>query len=148
MSRMIHGLTTWLRQRTNPIRQLHRNTVGGMLVESLVGITVITTIASVSFLAVSTATRASARAEQSAIAENVARNQMEWVFSQPYAAPATGYTATSTPSGYSAFVTTSLLPDFAADTSIEKITITVNFGAEEIISIETIRSEYADEDDA
>lgn len=122
------------------------NDRGALLIEAVVAITVFVTIFTVTMVAISTALKSSQNLEQRAIAENIVRNQLEWIVSQPYSGPTIGYTATTTPSDYIATITTDNLNEFPADDDIERITVTVTRDGGSILSIETIRTRFSDED--
>ena len=47
---------------------------------------------------------------------------------------------TTTPPGYSVSAVSTSTPQFASDADFAKIVVTVSFGGEELISVETLRS--------
>jgi hypothetical protein len=65
-------------------RALALDTRGGMLLETVVAIIVFALIGTTVLVGVSTARRSGAIVDHQSIAENVARNQMEYTFSRAY----------------------------------------------------------------
>ncbi len=111
-----------------------------LLVETVIAVTVFVTVITISMVGISTAHKVSARTERQAIAENIARNQMEYVFSLDYVPPPTPYPATTTPAGYNATIQSAYLADFVDDPDIERITVEVTRNGEEVLSLETLRT--------
>ena len=110
-----------------------------MLIETVVAVTVFVTLATAAFVGISTLQRVRLRTERQAVAENIARNQFEYIFSLDYIPPTTPYPVTTTPAGFTASTTVGFVGLFTEDTNVEKITVTVSEGGEEITSIETFR---------
>ena len=152
MDSMADGLRVWVLRRwcvAGPrIRRFVRDSAGTLLMETIIAVTIFITVSSAAVIGVSTAQRARASIERSAIAENLVRNQMENLFSLPYRswphtyASSTGL-ITSTPSGYSV---TAVAPaststaGFATDPAFQKVIVTVSHQGKEILQVETLRS--------
>lgn len=73
-------------------------------------------------------------------AENIGRNQMEYVFEQPYIAPEAAYDTITPPECFS--VTAEALEYMAGDPNLEIIRVSVYQQGKEILVIETLRSNY------
>ena len=72
-------------------------------------------------------------------AENIARNQLEDVFSEAYLAPPNPYpTSVGVPAGYTVTAATTDLPT-PDPSKIEYVTVTVSYEGAAIISVQTIR---------
>ena len=111
---------------------------GTMMVEALIAVSVFTLLGA-AVLSGSTATRnASARAEQAAVAENIARNQLETILAAPYQDPPHSYTPISTPPGYA--VTADALELVGGDTNIATIVVAVTVNGEPVLRLESLRT--------
>ena len=113
---------------------------GAMVIEGVVAISIFVAVLSVSLMGISTVFRAGARIEQQGIAENVARNQMEWAFNQTYGST---YAATTTPGGYGASISTQSV-DYT-DSNVQRITVVVTNNGLELLTLETIRSRQVED---
>lgn len=71
-------------------------------------------------------------------AENIIRNQMEYVYEQAYQLPGQDYLAYTTPEDYSV-TAESLAHDTNPDTDISKVLITVYHHGESVKTLETTR---------
>lgn len=119
-------------------RARSRDQRGTMMVEALIAISVFTLLGAAA-LSGSTATRnASASAEQAAVAENIARNQIETILAAPYQDPPYAYTPISTPSGYA--VTADALVLAANDTNVATIVVTVTLKDTTVLTLESVRT--------
>ena len=108
-----------------------------MMVESLIAVSVFTLLGA-AVLSGSTPTRnASARAEQAAVAENIARNQLETVLAAPYQDPPYSYTPISTPPGYA--VTADALVLVGGDSNIATIVVVVTLKVESVLTLGSLR---------
>ncbi len=88
---------------------------------------------------VNTAYKSGTIVEAQSEAENIARNQMESVFSQPYQTPgSTPYPTISPPAGYSVSIATAdaVTPP---DPDIEQVTVTVSRDGQDILILTGIR---------
>jgi hypothetical protein len=89
----------------------------------------------------STAYTAGSKTEVQSTAENLARNQMESIFSQPYREPQqTPYpTMTGIPSNYSVSTTVDFEDIVDPDPEVERITVTARHDGKDILTLETLR---------
>lgn len=111
---------------------------GTMMVEALIAVSVFTLLGA-AVLSGSTSTRnASARAEQAAVAENIARNQLETVLAAPYQDPPYSYTPISTPPGYA--VTADALVLVGGDSNIATIVVVVTLKGESVLTLGSLRT--------
>ena len=104
--------------------------------------TVFTTVGITALVGLQSTQQARLRLERQANAENVIRNQMEYLVSVDYQNPTstTPYLSiTTTPSGYSVVVETEPFPEGSTDPDVEKITVRVSEGGSEILAVETVR---------
>ena len=79
--------------------------------------------------------------EQSAMAEEFARSQMEYIASQAYQEPPFAYPlnpALIMPAGYS--MTANAVEEVPADKNIQRIAVTVNIDGSEVLTLETFRT--------
>ena len=112
---------------------------GGLIVEAVVSITVFTMVGSGVLAAVSTTQISGAQVESQSISENVARNQMEYIFSLPYQNPPSAYPTIVVPPGYS--VTVAAEEKEPGVVTIAKIVVTVSQDGQEVLVVETYRTE-------
>lgn len=75
--------------------------------------------------------------ENESVAENLARNQMESLFSLPYQDPPSFYSPVIVPTGYT--VTAAAEEYVVGSTDIEKVVVRVSFGVKEVLMLETLR---------
>ena len=120
------------------LRRLVRGERGALLMEALVAVSVFTLLGA-AVLSGSTATRnASASAEQAAVAENIARNQLETILAAPYQDPPHSYAPISTPPGYA--VTADVQELIGGDTNIAIISVAVTLNGEPVLTLESLRT--------
>ena len=111
---------------------------GAMLIEALIAISVFTLLGA-AVLSGSTVTRqASASVEHTAVAENIARNQMETILAAPYQDPPHTFTPISTPPGYA--VTAEAQELVVSDPNIATIVVTVTLKGTPVLTLESIRT--------
>ena len=104
------------------------------LVESLAAVAILG-VAVVAFVAaLSTGSLAVREGDQEAVAQSLARTQLEYVKSYTYDPEATTYPAVDTPEGYTVSVEVSSIPD--TDTDIQKITVTISRDGDDILIVE------------
>jgi type II secretory pathway pseudopilin PulG len=115
-----------------------RSCRGGLLVDSVIAMAVFVVAGSAVLSGVSTVQRSGAVTESQAIAERVARNQMESILSQAYLAPPASFSAVPAPVGFS--VTASGQEYVVGDTDIEKVSVSVSQGGTTVLVIETLRT--------
>ena len=115
-----------------------RSQRGTMMVEALIAVSVFTLLGA-AVLSGSTSTRnASARAEQAAVAENIARNQLETILAAPYEDPPHSYAPVSTPPGYAVTADAQVL--VVNDTNIATIVVAVTLKGEPVLTLESVRA--------
>lgn len=113
---------------------------GSFIIESTIAVMVFGLIGAAVLVGVSTIHISGNKIEAQAVAENVARNQMEEVFSQPYQAPPAAYQSVATPLGYS--VTAQAEEYIVGETDIEKVVVIVSRDGRELLTLETLRGNY------
>ena len=119
---------------------------GGLLLETVVAIIVFSLIGTTVLVGVSTARRSGDIVDAQSIAENVARNQMEYTFSRAYKAPPLSYASISdlpgndfnVPTGFTV-TATAILRSGSTDPDLETVRVTVNHLGEQVLVVETIR---------
>ncbi len=112
---------------------------GATLLETVVALAILGTIAVTFLTGLATTSRAAFTVDERATAESLAQSQMEWAQNASYSYNATSYSPAPVPSGsdyinYSANITAEPLHD--PDDGIQKITIIVNRSGEQIITLE------------
>lgn len=112
-----------------------RSESGVGLVETLVAVAVLGLALTVLVVGVSTGSLGVATTEERVTAENLARSQLEYIKSLAYVpAPGTYPTVTPSAADYSLSVETAAIP--GAGNDIEKVTVTVERGAETLLVVE------------
>ena len=120
------------------LRNLAVGTRGSLLIEAVVATTIFTIVGSAVLVGLSTTHISGAKTEEQSVAENIARNQMEQVFSLPYRDPPSTYPAIATSSGYG--VSAVAEEYVVGDTNIEKVVVRVTHESEEVLVLETMRA--------
>ena len=127
------------RLRALPAR-LRGNAQGLMLMETIVVVTVFALVGTAVMMGLNTTYATGENTESQSQAENIARNQMENIFTQTYSPPGGSDYATITPAvGYAVAVTHEDVNPSSPDPDIEKITVTVSRDSVDILAIETYR---------
>lgn len=116
-----------VRPKTVPKRGRLRQR-GVILLETLVGIAVISTTVLAGLVALSTASIASQEVAENTQGSVAAVSQVELIRTLPYVATGGTYTSITPPAGYTVTNTTSAYPGGNAD--IQNVTVTVNFNGE------------------
>ena len=123
--------------------------LGITLMETVIALAIFSSAGTAVLLGVSAAHTSSDRVSASAVAENLARNQMEYVLSQTYVAAPGNYASIADdlslniniPSG---FIVTAAAQTYLADDgfsgSIEKVVVTVTRNGRSILVLESLRS--------
>ncbi len=114
---------------------------GSLLLETVVASMVFALVGVAVLSGLSTTYRTGARVNVHSTAENVARNQMEFVFSQTYEEPgSTPYPTYSTvPANYSVSTSATEVDPLAPDTEIERVNVAVTYDGQVIVSLSTLR---------
>ena len=114
-------------------RLFHRSSRGFSLIEVVIALGLLGIIGLALLFGLATASRALVTADERATAESLARSQMEYIKSQPYA---DNYTASIPPdyigAGYDAIITAQPLHD--PDDGIQRIVITVAHHGKDILT--------------
>lgn len=139
------------RSLADRFRSAVSNSLGLTLMETIIALAIFSSVGTAVLLGVSAAHISSDRVKASAIAENLARNQMEYVFTLQYVAPGNNssypsfavdeYLDLTLPTGY----TVSAIPEaYISDTfptgSIEKVVVTVTRDENIILVLESLRT--------
>ena len=128
------------------LRSVALDSRGGLLLETVVAVIVFALVGTTVLVGVSTARRSGAIVDNQSIAENVARNQMEYVFSRAYKAPPLSYTSISdlpdndfnVPSGFTV-TAAAVLRTGSVDPNIETVRVRVSHLGKQVLVVETIR---------
>lgn len=110
---------------------------GSLLLEVLIASMVMTLVGGAVLGGLSLSHRSGAKVEQHSVAENIARNQMEYVYSQPYLTSPSTYASVSAPPGYSARAAGSEF--VAGDPNVQKVVTTVSRDGQDILVLEAVR---------
>ena len=106
------------------------------LVESLIAVAILG-IAVVAFImALSSGAVAVREGNQQVVAQSLVRTQLEYIKNYPYDPEATTYPTVDTPEGYTISVEVDSIPEADDDTDIQRITVTISRGGEDILTIE------------
>jgi Tfp pilus assembly protein PilV len=124
------------KERRRPARERHadRDQRGLGLVETLVAVAILGTAVVAFVTALSAGSIAVGEHDGEAIAQGLAQSQLEYTKSYTYNPGAITYPLVAAPADYSISVGVSSVPD--TDTDIQKITVTVNHGGEEIMQVQ------------
>jgi len=104
------------------------------LVENLVAIAILGVTLVVFVAAISTGSIGVATTEERVTAENLARSQLEYTKSLAYQTAPASYATVTTPAGYA--VSAEATPISGADSSIQKITVTVTRDSQTLLTVE------------
>jgi type II secretory pathway pseudopilin PulG len=114
------------------------------LIETIVALTILATIAVVFLGGLSVSTKATITADEHATAESIARGQMEWAQRVDYVENATQYLPADIPdiSDYQDYsVNITAAPLHTPDDGIQKITVTVLHKGDYVIALEGYKRE-------
>jgi len=141
----IHPLAKSLADRIRPV---FSNSLGITLMETIIALAMFSSAGTAVLLGVRAAHTSSDRVNASAVAENLARNQMEYVFSLPYIAPTGTYASIADDAGLNISVPTGFAISTATQTyvsdsysgTIEKVLVTITRDGQSILVLESLRS--------
>jgi len=120
---------TWIRKAKGWVQDQR----GVGLVESLVAVAILG-IAIVAFvMALSSGALAVREGNQQVVAQSLVRTQLEYIKSCDYD---TTYSEVATPEGYAISVEVDYITEPATDDDIQKITVTISLGDEDILTVE------------
>ena len=133
MIRYSNHLHIPLPRLVNRFRSAFSNSLGITLMETVIALAMFSSAGTAVLLGVGAAHTSSDRVGASAIAENLARNQMEYVYTLPYVAPSGAYASVaddvdlnlSIPSGFAVSAATESYVSDSYTGSIEKVVVTV-----------------------
>ena len=108
------------------------------LVETLVAVAILGTSVVAFAGALSAGSIAVGEQDEAVVAQSLVQTQLEYTKSYPYDPEATTYPTADTPAGYSISVGVTSIPD--TDTDIQKITVTISRGGEEIMLVEDYKA--------
>ena len=122
-------------------RRLATDSRGGLLVEVLAALLILGLVGSAVLTGVSTTHRSRSTVQRQSLAENIARNQVEYIFSQPFQPPPTPYLTVTPPAGYSVTVTTAayVCPTCSGAPNTEQVVVIVSRGVGQVLTLETLR---------
>ena len=149
MSRHSFHITLRARTVATRLRSAAFNSLGITLMETMVALAMFSSAGTAVMLGLSAAHTSSDITNASAVAENLARNQMEYVSAQTYVAPPGSYTSLANHPSLSIAIPTGFAVSAAAQTyvaddgfsgSIEKVVVTVTRGGQNILTLESLRS--------
>ena len=121
------------------LRHLLRNQRGALLLETVVALTVFGVLGTTVLSSVHTSYLSKTQFDIGSEAENIVRNQMEYVLEQPYKPWVDTYLTITPPAGYSVLAE-ALQYSTSTDANIETVRITVNHDAQPVKVFETIRA--------
>ena len=118
------------------------------MIESVVAVLLFTVVGSAVLSGLSTVHRSSATTERQAILENIARNQMHYLNSQPFVVAPYTYASSSCPgptvnlpTGYNITCTADVYSDayLTGDDHLSKLIVTVDHEGQQQMVLETLR---------
>ncbi len=117
---------------------------GGMFIETILVVMIFSVVGTAVLSGISGTRSSGARTERQGFAENIARNQMEYIFTLPYQEPPSTYPLIDPSSqdyaGYAVSGQAFVDPDAGGNPNIERVVVAVSFGGETILSLETLRA--------
>jgi type II secretory pathway pseudopilin PulG len=117
----------------------HRNTQrGSALIESVAAVAIFTMVGAAALAGLAATQRYGNKVEGQSLAENLARSQMEYVFSLPYLAPPATYAVLGTPPGYA--LSAQAIEQGAGAPDRERVVVTVSREGAPVLVLETVRT--------
>lgn len=137
------ALATIPRRSASPVRglsKLARNCRGGLLLETVLAVTIFTLVGTAVLSGLSTAHFSGGKTESKSIAESLGRSQMERLFAQPYQPPPWpwSFPTISPPPGYS--LSAVAKEHEAGNTDVAALVVTVSHEGKEVLVLETLRA--------
>ena len=121
------------------LRRLVVDAHGTIMMEALVASAVFSLVGVAVLSGLSTMNLAGAKTDEQSVAENITRNQMEFLFNMSYREPdQTPYPTIALPTGYTVSVTSSHVSG-NIDPEVEKVGITVSHYSQPVLYLETAR---------
>lgn len=148
MSRYPSFIFVFVKSMANRIRFAVSNSFGITLMETVLALAMFSSAGTAVLLGVRAAHTSSDRVNASAIAENLARNQMEYVFSLDFVTAPGDYASiaddtdlnVSIPTGYVVTAAAQTYISDEYDGSIQKVVVTVTRDGTSILVLESLRS--------
>ena len=107
---------------------------GGLLLDALIGLMLLTTVMSAAVVSIGTGSTGVRTVDQITSAQNIARSQLEFTLNDTYYPPPYSYPTITPPAGYT--VTSEAQTYAGADANLETIVITVYRDGQPITTIE------------
>ncbi len=121
------------------LRRIVFDTHGTIMMEALVASAVFSLVGVAVLSGLSTMNLAGAKTDEQSVAENITRNQIEFLFSRSYREPdQTPYPTIALPTGYTVSVTSSHVSG-NIDPEVEKVGVTVSHYSQPVLYLETAR---------
>ena len=135
-------------------RRLARDNGGFALLETIMAITIFAALGTAVMVGIRTANISGVIVDEQSIAEKLARNQLEYVFTQDYVSPPGSYVtidaaqdvAFTVDAGYTVTAVAEALTaaefdlSIVNDTNMQKVTVTINHRSKTILTLETLRT--------
>ena len=136
----IPSIVALARKRVSPgLARVARGDRGGLFIETILAIAIFTIVGVAVLTGYATTQRTGAVSDRHAHAESIARNQMEYIFSQPYLPPPQTYAIDPGISIPSYFLMTATGEEVEAGvTSIQKIIVTVSWNGSPYWTLESL----------
>ena len=140
---LIAAIMASLRQSLNEVRarvlaSIRHSAVGAIMLENLVAVTVLSTVATAALVGLSTANIARGKLDGQAQAEYATRNMMECIFGLKFQTTTTEYstsTCASAPSDYTITNIATTTPE-----GLQRIAVIIRRGDKTLLEVETIRA--------
>jgi type II secretory pathway pseudopilin PulG len=113
---------------------------GGILLETVILLSIFGVLGVSVAGAMQTSYMAERRFNHQSTAENLIRNQFEYVFLQPYQVPSGAYSSIPTPPDYLINVESLAYPEDPANPDVSVVRITVSYHGEPLRVMETVRA--------
>lgn len=120
------------------LRGLRADRRGALMLDAIIAMLAFSMVGFAVMGGLSTTQLSSTFTEGESIAENLARNQMDVVFSEPYVAPPTSYTPVSAPAGF--LVSATAEEYVLSDPNVQLVTVEVTRDGVSVLVIETLRT--------
>lgn len=123
------------------LRWLAEDCKGSLLLETVIAMMIFALVGVAVLAGLSTVYSSGAKTEEQSVAENLARNQVEAIFSGPYREPnQTPYaTITGIPTNYSLSSSVDFEDAVDPDPEVETVSVTASHNGQDIISLNTLR---------
>lgn len=109
------------------------------MVEMIVSVTVLITLTTSTLIGVSAAQQARVKLDRQALAENIARNQMEFIFSLDYLTSTGLYSTTNLWPSEFQVTATSTVETQTTSTDLQRIRVRILLEGEELLQLDTFR---------